>query len=245
VRGPHASVMTADVWRLVLAVLVTLATLCLLAALLISCGRNNDEVDRHQLIIAIDRTGVAQTETWQAEVATQTQAALEQAIDEDIDQVALLSIGSNTDQTATVATADLTAIEGNTQAKRDAARQRMVDDLASAAAQVAAKPVDTVGTDVFAALHQAASLCEAPKVTDCSVLVISDLEDQRLLAATSPVVAVEQLGSLMPDLTGVSLQVSGQGASGADASTVQKIKDAWLALFEHAGAVDVRIARSL
>jgi hypothetical protein len=75
--------------------------------------------------------------------------------------------------------------------------------------------------------------------------VISDLEDQRVLAAPSAEAAVEELGELVPDLTGVSVQVSGLGASGADAATVQQVKATWLALFEQAGAVDVRIARSL
>jgi hypothetical protein len=219
--------------------------LCLPILALIGCRTDDGNDDLHGLVIAIDRTGVAQADTWQAEVAAQTQVALETAMDEGVDQVALLSIGSNTDQTATVATADLTAIEGNTEAKREAARQTLIADIASAAAQVASRPVDTAGTDVFAALNQAASLCQAPDVTECSVLVFSDLEDLRVLAALSREAAVDELGDFMPDLTGVSVQVAGLGASGADASTVQTVRAAWLALFEQAGAVGVRIARSL
>jgi len=241
----HRSVLGADVLRLALAVVGVLAILCLLTTLLVGCGTDEGSAELHQMVIAIDRTGVAQAGSWQAEVVTQTDAALRQRAAKDVDRVALLSIGSNTDQTATVASADLATIEGNTAAKRDAARQRVFDGIASAAGQVAGEPVGTVGTDVFAALHQAASLCLTPEITDCSVVVISDLEDQRVLAAPTAEIAVKQLSSLMPDLPGVSLQVSGLGASGADTATVQKVKEAWLGLLKDAGAVDIRIARSL
>lgn len=239
------AVRLAGFWHLVVAVLALLALLCLLTTLLVGCETGDDEADRHQLVIAIDRTGVAQASSWQAEVAAQTQAALEDGIQDGVDQVSLLSIGSDTNQTATVATADLTSIEGNTRAKRDAARQTLINEIASAAAQVAAQPVETSGTDVFAALEQAASLCHAPEVTECSVLVISDLEDQRVTGAPSAEEAIASLAALMPDLVGISVQVSGLGASGADAATVQKVKTVWSTLFEQAGAVDVRIARSL
>jgi hypothetical protein len=222
------------------------SAMCLVLVAAVACSSGDEAGDGlHRQVIAIDRTGVAHAESWQAEVAAQTQHALEAAVEEGVDLVDVISIGSNTDQTATAATADFSEIEGNTEAKRDAARQSLVDQLASAAAQVAAQPVDTSGSDVFAALDQTASLCHAPEVGECSVLVISDLEDQRVLAAPSPEATIEELGGLMPDLTGVSVQVSGLGASGADAATVQKIKAAWTGLLDQAGAVDVRIARSL
>ncbi len=234
-----------DLCRFVLAVLAVLATLCLLTLLLMSCTSGSSTDGRYRQIILIDRTGVAQVETWQSEVATQTAAAVHRALDEGVAQVDLAAIGSNTDQAATVATADLTGIEGNTEAKRDAARQALVDDIATAAAEIASQPVDTAGTDVFAALDQAASLCQAPEVSECSVLVISDLEDQRVTGAPSAEEAANALRPLMPDLTGISVQVSGLGASGADAATVQKVRAAWVVLFDQASAVDVRIARSL
>lgn len=221
-----------------------LAALTLLSVSLVSCSHAQAN-DRHRQIIVIDRTGIAQAESWQAEVAVQTQHALEAAVEDGVDLVDVISIGSNTDQTATVASVDFAEIEGNTGAKRAAARQSLVEQLVSAIAQVAAHPVETYGSDVFAALDQAASLCDAPEVTACSLLVISDLEDQRVLAASSPGAATEELGEFMPDITGVSVQVSGLGASGADAATVEQVEATWLALFEQAGAVDVRIARSL
>lgn len=221
------------------------AALSLLTVLLVSCGSGTGTSARHELVIAIDRTGVAHAETWQAEVATQTQAALETAVTDGVDHVDLLSIGSNTQQVATVTEADLHDVEGNTEAKREAARQALIEGISSAAAQVAAQPVETQGTDVFAALHQAAALCQAPENTECSVLTFSDLEDQRVLAPPTPEAAVDELADLMPDLTGVSIRVAGLGASGADAATVEKVRATWTELFEQAGAVDVRIARSL
>jgi hypothetical protein len=218
----------------------------LLVLALVGCTTAEERTaSAHELVVAIDRTGVAHADSWQQEVAVQTQAALEQAFTDDVDHVALLSIGSNADQTATVAEVDLTAVDGNTEAKRETARRALTEDIASAAAQVAAQPVETAGTDVFAALYQVASLCQAPEVTRCSAVIVSDLEDQRVLAALSPEAAVDELATLMPDLTDISVKVSGLGASGADAATVQKVKAAWTELLNRASAVDVRIARSL
>jgi hypothetical protein len=223
---------------------VEMASLAItVSQLLTSCGP--DPKPTEAMTIIVDRTGVAQAESWSAEVAVQTQQALKAAVDDGVDLVDIISIGSNTDQTATVASADFSSVEGNTEAKRDAARQSLVDQLVSATAQVAAQPVETSGSDVFAALDQAASLCAAAEVAQCSLLVISDLEDQRVLTASSPEATIEELGPLMPDLTGVSVQVSGLGASGAEAATVQKVKAAWTGLLDQAGAVDIRIARSL
>lgn len=220
-------------------------TICAVSLVLISCACSDEQPDVHQFVLAIDRTGLAQIESWSAEVATQTQAALEAAVADGVDHVDLIAVGSNTQQVATIAEADLNDIEGNTEAKRDAARQTLLDNIASAAAQAAAQPVDTAGTDVFAALDQAASLCQAPEVTECSMLLISDLEDQRVTGAPSAEEAITSLAPLMPDLTGVSVQVSGLGASGVDAATVQKVKAVWTELLQQAGAVDIRVARSL
>lgn len=104
----------------------------------------------------------------------------------------------------------------------------------------------TNGSDVFAAFHQAASLCQDPEVVECSVVLLSDLEDQRITALSSPEHAVPELGHLMPpDLSGISVQVSGLGSSGANAERVEKVRAAWELLLDHAGAVNVRIARSL
>lgn len=221
--------------------------LALLVLALPGCARGTPGADDVRLLVlAIDRTGsIAQADTWQADVTTQAQTALEAAMPDGVDQVELIGLGSSTDQVATIARADFTDIEGNTSAKREEARQRLIADISSAAAQVAAVPVETSGTDVFAALSQVAFLCRAPEATECSVLLLSDLEDQRITALSSPEEAVEEAGHLMPDLSDISVQVSGLGAAGANAETVHHVKTAWELLLDHAGAVNVRIARSL
>ncbi len=239
-KGPHP-----DRDQLVVLVAV-LAALSVLLLVLGGCTTGDGRPEsRRDLVLIPDRTGVAQSDTWSAEVISQVRSTLEAPANAGADRVHVLAIGSNTDQTALAAMADLTAIEGNTRAKRREVRERLIEDVASAAGQVASVPVDTYGTDVFAALHQAASLCQAPEVEDCSLLVLSDLEDQRVLAAASPEAAVEDLADLMPDLTGVAVQVSGLGASGVDVATVERVRTAWTGLLSEAGAVDVRIARSL
>jgi hypothetical protein len=89
-----------------------------------ACSSDDEAANNlHRQIVVVDRTGVAQAESWQAEVAVQAQHALEAAVEDGVDLVDVISIGSNTDQTATAASVDFSSVEGNTGAKRDAARQ--------------------------------------------------------------------------------------------------------------------------
>lgn len=223
-----------------------------LLAGLVACGGGGGEgggeaargVDL--VVVAVDRTGVADQQTWASEVAGQVGARTERALAEGATRLELIGIGSNTQQAARVVTVDLDGVEGNTAAKRDQARRRLVERVAAAAGQVAAQPVTTTtGTDVMAALEQAADLCHGPGVRTCSILLASDMEDQRASLAASVEEAVAGLAPGMPDLAGVGVDVTGIGASGAGGDVVTRVEAVWARLFEQAGAVDVRIARSL
>ena len=196
-------------------------------------------------VVAVDRTGVAAAETWADEVAVQVSSEAERAMGDGFDRIEIIGIGSTTNDTVRWATVDLTRIEGNTRAKRAAERERLIAAAGAAGHDLAAAPVTTYGTDVVAAISEANALCRNPGVGPCSMLLISDLEDQRVTGATSAAAAVEVLTPLMPDLGGVSVRVSGLGASGADSTVVTQVEQAWQTLLESAGAVDVRIARSL
>ena len=208
-------------------------------------GGGDDGQGVDLVVVAVDRTGVADRETWAAEVAGQVGARTERAMADGANRLELIGIGSNTQQAARVVTVDLGGVEGNTAAKRDQARRRLVESVAEAAGQVAAQPVTTNGTDVLAALEQAADLCHGPGVRSCSVLLASDMEDQRVSLATSVEDAVAGLSPGMPDLAGVHVEVTGIGASGAGGDVATRVETVWSQLFEQAGAVNVRIARSL
>lgn len=209
-----------------------------------SGGEDGSAVDL--VVVAVDRTGVADQQTWASEVAGQVGARTERALAEGATRLELIGIGSNTQQAARVVTVDLDGVEGNTAAKRDQARRRLVERVAAAAGQVAAQPVTTTtGTDVLAALEQAADLCHGPGVRTCSILLASDMEDQRVSLAASVDEAIAGLAPGMPDLDGVGVEVTGIGASGAGRSVTTRVEAVWAELFEQAGAVDVRIARSL
>jgi hypothetical protein len=197
------------------------------------------------IVVAIDRTGVAASETWSTEVATQVASEVDQAIGDGVDLVEIIGIGSKPIDTVRWATVDLTEIEGNTRAKREAAREQLVTAAGAAAHELADTPVTTYGTDVVAALSEAAALCHGPDVGSCSILLVSDLEDQRVTRAASTVAAVEALTPIMPELAGIPVHVTGLGASGANSTIVARVQEAWDALLQSAGAVDVRIARSL
>jgi hypothetical protein len=218
---------------------------------LVACGggggEGRAESDRgvDLVVVAVDRTGVADQETWAAEVAGQVGARTERAMAEGASRLELIGIGSNTQQAARVVTVDLDGVDGNTAAKRDQARRRLVESVAAAAGHVAAQPVTTSGTDVLAALEQAADLCHGPGVRTCSILLASDMEDQRVSLAPSAEEAIAALASGMPDLAGVGVEVTGIGASGGGGAVATRVEAVWTQLFEQAGAVDVRIARSL
>jgi hypothetical protein len=218
---------------------------------LVACGGGGGEGEGEAdnavdlVVVAVDRTGVADQQTWPEEVAGQVGARTERAMAEGATRLELIGIGSNTQQAARVVTVDLDGVEGNTAAKRDQARRRLVESVAAAAGQVAAQPVTTSGTDVLAALEQAADLCDGPGVRSCSILLASDMEDQRVSLAASDEEAIAGLAPGMPDLDGVAVEVTGIGASGAGGSVTTRVEAVWARLFEQAGAVDVRIARSL
>jgi hypothetical protein len=196
-------------------------------------------------VVAIDRTGVAQDETWATEVAAQVMHEVERALDDGVERVEIIGIGSTAEATVRWATVDLTDVRGNTRSKREVARQQLVAATGAAARELAEQPVATQGTDVVVALDQAVALCRAPDVGSCSILLASDLEDQRVTGAPSAAAAVEVLAPLMPELDGIPVSVTGLGASGAGSTVVAQVHDAWEALLRGAGAGDVRIARSL
>jgi hypothetical protein len=213
-----------------------------------ACGGRDEPAQNSRTdvtVIAIDRTGVTGNGTWSVDVASQVMAEVERGLDDGIESVELIGIGSTPKDTERWATIDLTHIEGNTQAKRNAVRDGLVTAAGAAARQVAEQPVTTYGTDVVAALTEAAALCNTPTVRRCWILLATDLEDQRVTNAPSAAAAVEELRPLMPDLEGIPLSVTGLGASGANSSLVDKVAEAWDALLREAGATDVRIARSL
>jgi hypothetical protein len=224
---------------------------CLMAVTVVAlaaCGSGNDEPAHARdalTVVAIDRTGVAASETWSTEVAAQVASEVDQAIGDGVDLIEIIGIGSTPNDTVRWATVDLTEIEGNTRAKREAARDQLVTAAGAAAHELADTPVTTYGTDVVAALSEAAALCQGPDVGSCSILLVSDLEDQRVTRAASTAAAVEALTPIMPELAGIPVHVTGLGASGADSTIVTRVQKAWDALLHSAGAIDVRIARSL
>ena len=112
-------------------------------------GGGDDGQGVDLVVVAVDRTGVADRETWAAEVAGQVGARTERAMADGANRLELIGIGSNTQQAARVVTVDLGGVEGNTAAKRDQARRRLVESVAEAAGQVAAQPVTTNGTDAI------------------------------------------------------------------------------------------------
>jgi len=225
------------------------AILVLSLAVLVACAGDHAEAaqedDAEITVVAIDRTGVAEDETWSTEVAAQVMDEVERALDGGVDRVEIIGIGSTADATVQWATVDLTDVQGNTRSKREVARQQLVAAAGAAARELAADPVTTHGTDVVVALDQAVALCRAPGVGSCSILLASDLEDQRVTGAPSAAAAVEVLAPLMPELDGIPVSVTGLGASGAGSAVVTQVSDAWDSLLRAAGAVDVRIARSL
>jgi hypothetical protein len=220
--------------------------LAIMAAAACSAGSSADESEGSDLtVIAIDRTGVAGNGTWPVDVASQVMATVESAIGDDVESVDLIGIGSTPGDSLRLATIDLLHIGGNTRAKREAARQEVIATAGATARQLAEQPVTTNGTDVIAALTEAVALCQDPAVTRCSIVVASDLEDQRVTRAPSVDAAVDALLPLMPDLDGIPVTVTGLGASGADSALVTKVSAAWDALLRASGASNVRIARSL
>jgi hypothetical protein len=197
------------------------------------------------LVIVVDRTGVARQDSWGSEVGSQTRARVERALADGVDRIHVTGAGSNTAQTATAATVDVDAIDANTPARRREQERRLVNQVAMVASRLASQPVDTGGTDIVAALRQAADSCSSPDLASCSILLLSDMEDARVVRSTDPATAAGQLASQMPALTGVTVEVSGLGASGSDAATVSRVEETWTRLLTQAGAVDVRMARSL
>jgi hypothetical protein len=215
---------------------------------LASCGGGDHESSQGSsalTVVAIDRTGVAASKTWATEVATQVGGEVERAIRNGVDRIEIIGIGSTPKDTVRWATIDLTQLEGNTRAKREAAREQLVAAAATAAHDLADTPVTTYGTDVVAGLSEAAALCSSPDVGACSILLVSDLEDQRVTGTTSASEAVKALSPIMPKLDGIPVHVTGLGASGADSTAVTRVQETWVTLLRSAGAVDVRIARSL
>jgi hypothetical protein len=213
-----------------------------------ACGGGNDASSQESsalTVVAIDRTGVAASQTWSTEVAAQVGGEVERALRDGVDLIEIIGIGSTPNDTVRWATIDLTQIEGNTRAKREAAREQLVAAAATAAQDLADIPVTTIGTDVVAGLREAAALCSSPDVEACSILLVSDLEDQRVTGAASAAEAIEALGPIMPKLGGIPVHVTGLGASGADSTVVTRVQETWDTLLQSAGAVDVRIARSL
>ena len=211
----------------------------------VSCGGAHEPRPVGLTVVAVDRTGVAHSSSWPVEVASQVMSVVETALDHHVDQIELIGIGSNQGDTQRLATIDLTGIDGNTRAKREAAREQVVAAAGATARRIAEAPVPSDGTDVIAALAEAAELCQDPAVGSCSIVLASDLEDQRVTGAASPDAAVAALGPLMPALDGIPVSITGLGASGADSALVTKVSAAWEELLHGAGATDVRIARSL
>jgi hypothetical protein len=226
--------LQADPPRTGLVGLAAVATLVLVACSDQSGGAAGDARELDRTVIAIDRTGVTANETWPADVGTQVTAEVERGLDDGVDSIELIGIGSTP-----------TRVDGNTEAKRQAARQDLVTSAGATARRLVEEPVGTDGTDVLSALTEAAALCRDPRVRSCSILMVTDLEDQRVTDAPSVEAAVDSLAPQMPRLDDIAVRVTGLGASGADAALVTKVNDAWSALLQGAGAADVRIARSL
>lgn len=196
-------------------------------------------------VTVIDATGLVRNEVWRQQATEQFGVVIDQAMAHGVDQLDIVLMGTNSADAGKVATVDLTKIEGNTDAKRTVARARLRARLVELIGQIVSQPVEGNGTDVVAAFRTAADLCRTDQPRSCRIWALSDLEDQRVTTAASPEAAKKAVQSLMPDLKGVPVTVSGLGASGADAATVARVEQVWTDLFDEAGSPSVHIARSI
>lgn len=198
--------------------------------------------EARKVVVVIDRTGVTESESWTYEVSSQTQEIAATVIADGAEDLDVVSMGSDAAAAAKVASVDLTDTSRNTSDKTKDAKADLARQVGQVAGSVAASPVTTNGTDVVAALQTAASLCRAEGNRMCTIYVFSDMEDSRILESADADEAVAQLQPLIPDLAGITVRVSGIGASESDADVVERVRAVWTELLASAAGTD--LARS-
>lgn len=222
----------------------------LLAALVVSavlagCGGNGSDRSTKELV-GVDITGMASgsvAEPWKAEATATAARVFDQAMADGVDEIDVITIGTNTTQAGKVATIKL-KVEGNTPAKRDYARDQLRRQFVGLVQQILDSPVTTNGTDVATAFQTAAGSCTTGGATCNHIWMLSDLEDTSFLQIPDDDAATESLVSRLPRLNGIPVTVVGVGASGGSAETVARVRAIWPAALEAAGAGPVQILRS-
>lgn len=220
-----------------------LSMACLTIAIVGCSSPSNHQDDTAKVVIVVDRTGVAASQSWTTEVTSQAQAITTTAINDGDEHLDVVSLGSDAKAAAKVASADLTSTSRNTSDKTRAAKANLADKIGQVAGQVAGSPVTTDGSDVVAALQTAVSLCRANGTSSCKIYLLSDMEDSRILKAPNAKTAVAQIKPLIPDLSGIDIQVAGIGASGSSAAVVERVTQVWTEAL--AGASSADLARNI
>ncbi len=193
-------------------------------------------------VVAVDRTRSTSTSgTWPQEVAGIVKEQTGIAFTKNVDSVVLVSIGSNTADTAKVAAVSLHSDCSNANVCHDD-QVSIGTQLGTAAGKVAATPVGKAGTDIIAALNTAKAICGRDK---CVITLISDGADSRLFGAGSADELVAQHIGEFPKLTGTTVHLIGLGADESNSAAVERIKAFWVTALTRAGAVDIQISRSL
>lgn len=150
--------------------------------------------------------------------------------------------GSGVGDTARAAKANL-RINCSNKTRCDEDRDALAEQLARAAKQVASVPVESNGTDILAATRTALAICGG---NPCRITHISDGGDSRLL---EPLAVEELVKKYLPafptEARGQVVHIVGLGADGSDNQFVDRAEAFWSQLLAAAGAVDVRIGRSL
>jgi hypothetical protein len=216
-----------------------LSSLGLALALLVPAACSNP--DTRVLVVGIDRTGVARTRSWSSEVATVTAGLVDEAFAAGLDELDMIGIGHDMNETGRVARVNL-RLDCPTKDRCDEDRRRLRTQIAQVAGNVAASPVKETGTALIEAFETAGDICAGHS---CRVVMITDGQDSRLNQAASVDALLAQVRPTLTQLRGVSVQLAGLGADGSSARAVARAERFWIETLRAAGAVDVRIGRSL
>lgn len=214
------------------------AVLLVLVGLLTACGGKGKQ---QVAVFTIDRTGVAKTATWADEVFVITKAEVKKAIEAGATEADLISLGSGLGDTARAAKANL-KVDCPSAARCAEDHEALAQQLALAAKQVASAPIDHDGTDIFAATRTAVTICAG---RPCRITHVSDGGDSRLLESDSVEELVKKYLPVFPAVRGQVVHIDGVGADGSDPQFVDRAEAFWTQLLTEAGAIDVRVGRSL
>jgi hypothetical protein len=197
----------------------------------------------HGRVVAVDRTGVARhSPGWATEVGGSMATIVEDAFDNGVDELKLISVGSDFNDTAVVATADL-ALDCPNRGRCADDREALTADLIEAATAIAEIPVDEAGTDLISAFVTADDLCE--RYEACDVFVLSDVIDSRIAEPGTPEDLAAQYAADFPeDLSGTPVVIAGLGANDPPPRQLER-SEAFISLLLEQAHAPYRITRSL